>query len=288
MVLKRSTLPLALIAGLALSSPAVAAEAKSPEPIAHAAGGDAPPLSPAIIGVPVARTQQAVDNAADAVDAGNGPDAVGPLRASRRHLMRSYKGAKYLIALPPPVAEEASASPQKFRKLARQAIKASRRDAKSGRVRARASQDDAAGPIFMDAPTAVFSVLTSQYSAATASINMLPDAKGDLLNRVKTTLNTAIVLQNRLVKVIHAAAPPAAAEEAKVRAHASQEEGVPTFDVVMPGLVVLLDDAIQQMTATAADTSVPAESRAVLQNALAANNQIKTQVNTWWPPVTEG
>jgi hypothetical protein len=140
--------------------------------------------------------------------------------------------------------------------------------------------------VFADAATAVFSVFTSQYSAATASVGMLPDVKGNLLSRVQTSLNTAIVLRNRLVKIVATAAPPVPPEDAKAKA--SQEEGeVTTFDIVMPGLVVLLDDEMQQMRATAQDTSVSVASKNALLAALAADQQIETRVNTLWPPVID-
>ena len=142
--------------------------------------------------------------------------------------------------------------------------------------------------MFADAATAVFNVFASQYGAATSSVGMLPDVTGNLLNRVKTTTNTAIVLRNRLVKIVAAAAPPAPPDDAKVRARASQdEEEVTTFDLVMPSVSVLLGDEIQQMQATIQDTSVPAASKAVLTNALAADQQIKTRVDTLWPPVVD-
>jgi hypothetical protein len=275
---KRTTLPLALAASIALALPAAAN-----------AGGDAPPVNPSIVNVPIMRTQTAIDNAADAIDGGQGATAAGPLRASRRYLIRSYKGAKYLIAnQPAPPVDDAKASATKYRKLARRFIRASRRGSSSAWIGAQTSQF--AGPVFADAATAVFSVFGSQYSAATASVGMLPDVQGNLLTRVKTSMNTAIVLRNRLVKIVAAAAPPAPPEDAKVRARASQEEEeveVTTFDLVMPSVSVLLDDEIQQMQATIQDTSVPAASRAVLTNALAADQQIKTRVDTLWPPVAE-
>jgi hypothetical protein len=277
---KRTTLPLALAASVALALPAAAN-----------AGGDAPPLSPSVVGIPIERTQVALDNAANAIDEGKGATAAGPLRASRRYLIRSYKGAKYLIAnQPPPVAEEARVSQRKFVRMARRFIRISRhRGASASRnwIGAQAS-DDPVGPVFADAATAVFSVFTSQYTAATASVGMLPDVKGNLLSRVQTSLNTAIVLRNRLVKIVAAAAPPAPPEDARAKAKASQEEGeVTTFDIVMPGVAVLLDDEMQQMRATSQDTSVPAASKNVLVNALAADQQIQTRVNTLWPPAVD-
>jgi hypothetical protein len=286
MVLQKSTRLLALASALALALPA-AADAKSGGPSAHAAGGDPVPANPSVVGVPIQRTDKALSNAADAVDAGNGAQAVGPLTASRRYLLRSYAGAKYLIANPPPAppAEADSATAGKFLKAARRAIRTSRaRGArKGGWIHAQASGDLPAGPAFADGPTAVFNVLTSQYAAATAVVGMTPDAKGQLL--VKTTLNTALVLRNRLVKVVHAAAPPAPAEADSVKARASQEEGVTTFDMVMPGLIALIDDEQQQMKAAAADPSVPAESKAALTSAMAADQQIENLVNQYWPPV---
>jgi hypothetical protein len=264
----------ALTAGLALALPAAAAQAGSP----------APPPDPAIVGIPIQRTAAAVSNAADAIDAGSGAQAAGPLTASRRYMLRSYSGAKYLIAHPPaPPADDASANPQKFRKLARSFIRATRRGDQRGWIKAHASGDPV-GPGFADGVTAVFDVLTSQYGAATAAVGMAPDTKGELLAKVKTTLNTALVLRNRLVKVIHAAAPPAPADDASASAHASQDEAAPTFDVVMPGLTVLLDDELQQMQAAAADTSIPADSKAILTSAIAADQQIETLVNQYWPP----
>jgi hypothetical protein len=284
MVLHRSTLLVTLMAVLAVAVSAATAQASTP---ANAAGGDAAPLNPSIVGVPILRTDTALGNAADAIDSGNGAAAVGPLKASRRNLLRSYRGAKFLIAhMPPPDAEEARVSSRRFVRLAKRFIRASRRGSGSVWIRAQAS-DDVAGPVFADTPTAVFNVFTSQYQAATAAAGMAPDTKGKLLNRVKTSLNTAIILRNRLVKIVAAAAPPAPPEDARVHAHASQEEGVTTFDMVMPGVAVLLGDELQQLQSLAEDTSVPAASRAALNDAIAADNVITTRVNALWPPATE-
>jgi hypothetical protein len=296
MVLQKSTRWLAFTACLALTLPAAAAQAEPAGPVAHAAGSGAATVDPPIVGVPIARTQNALANAADAIDAGNGAQAVGPLTASRRYLLRSYSGAKYLIANAPPApAEAGSANPQKFRRLALRAIRASRSRAagKRGWIKANASgAEGGAGPAFADAPTAVFDVFTSQFNAATAAVGMAPDAKGELLAKVKTTLNTAIVLRNRLVKVVHAAAPPAPAPAADGRVHARASGAAPAagsaFDAVMPGLTVLLDAELQQMQAAAQDSSVPSDSKAILTGAIAADKQIETLVNQWWPPAPAG
>ena len=276
MVRSRTTRLVALTAGLAALLPTAAAQA----------GGGAPPIDPPIVGVPIARTQVALGNAADAIDAGTGGQAVGPLRASRRYLIRSYKGAKYLIAnAPPPPVGDGSANPRRFIRLARRAVRASRHGGAHGWIRAGASGSGGAGPVFADGPTAVFDVFTSQFNAATAAVGMLPDVQGTLLSRVQTTLNTAVVLRNRLVKIIHAAEPPAPVGDGRVHARASGAPVAATFGSVMPGLTVLLDAELQQMKATQQDTSVPSASRAALSKAIAADTQIEALVNQYWPPV---
>jgi hypothetical protein len=293
MVRKGTTPLLALAAGLALALPAAAAEAEPAGPVAHAAGSGAPAADPPIVGVPITRTQAALGSAADAIDAGQGAQAVGPLTATRRYLIRSYKGAKYLIANapPPPAASDGSANPRKFIRLARRSIRATRGGAAVGRgwIRAQTSGAEGGGPAFADAPTAVFDVFTSQFNAATAAVGMLPDTKGNLLAKVQTALNTAVILRNRLVKIVHAAEPPAPpASDGRVHARASGAEGGSTFGAVMPGLTVLIDAELQMMRATADDTSVPAASRAVLAKVIAADQQIENLVNQWWPPAPTG
>ena len=289
MVRKRTTSLLALAAGLALALPGAAAHAQPAGPVAKAAGSGAPSLDPPIVGVPITRTQAALGNAADAIDAGQGAQAAGPLTASRRYLIRSYKGAKYLIAnAPPPPAGDGSANPRKFIRLARRSTRASHSGtvSKRGWIRAHTSGSEGGGPAFADGPTAVFDVLTSQFNAATAAVGMVPDTKGNLLKRVQTVLNTAVVLRNRLVKIVHAAEPPAPpASDGRVHAHSSGAEGGSTFGAVMPGLIVLLDAELQQMEATADDTSVPQASRDALTKAIAADKQIENLVNQYWPPV---
>jgi hypothetical protein len=273
---KRFAVPTALAATIALALPAAAS-----------AGGDAPPLNPSIVNVPITRTQTALDNAANAIDKGKGATAAGPLAASRRNLIRSYKGAKYLIAnMPPAPVDDAkvAARTRKYVRLARRVIRASRHQSSRGWI----GTSQFVGPVFADAATAVFSVFGSQYSAATAATGMVPDVKGNLLAKVQTSLNTAIVLRNRLVKIVAAAAPPPPPDDAKVGARAAQDdEEVTTFDLVMPSVAVLLGDEIQQLTATSQDASLPAASRNILFTAIAADTQVLNRVNALWPPVVD-
>jgi hypothetical protein len=291
MVLHRAARRLALCAGLALILPAAAAHAAPAGPTAHAAGGDVPPLNPAIVDIPIQRTDAALGDAASAIDKGDGAGAASALTATRRHLLRSYSGADYIIAHPPAVpAEDASANPKRFVRLAKRYVRAAHRGKSGGWIRARAADDGPAPPAFADAPTSVFNVFTSQYSAATKAVGLAPDTTGQLLAKVQTTLNTAIILRNRLVKDVHAATPPVPAEDASAGApaHASQdEESAGLYDAVMPGLTVLIDDELQQMQALQQDASISAEAKAIVTNAILADQQIENLVNQYWPPVVE-
>jgi hypothetical protein len=285
---RKFTLPLILLASTSLALPGAAAAADPVGPIAHSAGGGAPVMNPAVVGPAITRTDKALGAAADSIDQGDGASAVGPLTAARRYLNRSYNGARYLIAHPPAApAEEGRASAASFRAQAQSLVRASRRSRQAGSrwIRAHAA-DDPVGPVIADNPTAVFNVLTSQYSAATAAVAMYDDTTGALQDKVGLVLNSSIILRNRLVKAVAAAEPPAPAEEGTAQAQASQDEDAPTYATVMPGLVVLINDEIQQMQA--AVEALPADAQADIQKALAADQQISQQVNTLWPAVAEG
>jgi hypothetical protein len=283
MVARKTALPLALLAGAALAVPGAAQAAG---PTAHASGGDAPALNPAVVGNAITRTDAALNSAADFIDQGDGASAAKPLTAARRYLIRSYTGAKYLIAHPPaaPPAEEGSANPAaSFKYRARLAVRSSHhgRKALSKYIKAHASDDGPAPPAIADNPTAVFNVLTSQYNAVTGAVAMYPDTTGALQAKVKLVLDTAIILRNRLVKAVAAAEPPAPAEEG--RAHASGGAVVGTsYAPVMPGLTVLIDDEIQAMTAGQA--ALPAASQGDFSAAIAADQKVEAFVNTTWPP----
>lgn len=289
MVRRRTPLMLALTACLALGIPTGAAQAQPADaPLARAAGDGPPALSPVIVGVPLARAEAALGQAADAVDAGNGAGAVAPLTSARRHLIRAQDGAKYLIAnMPVVVPEDRSAArtqQRKFIRLAHRTVRA-QRAARHGWIEARAAGDPV-GPAIADTPTAVFAVFTTQYDVATTAAGLLPDVQGDLLARVQKTLDTAVILRNRLVQIVHTAAPPVPPEDRRL-ARIAQDDAVTTFDMVMPGLAVLLGDEIQQLTVLGQDPTIPAASAAALTGALAADQQILTMVNTFWPPVVE-
>ena len=221
MVRSRITRLVALTAGLAVMVPTAAAQA----------GGGAPAVDPPIVGVPIVA------------------HADRARQRRRRHRRRQRRSggrpAEGLTPVPDPVLQgrqvpdrqrpaasrgrrqrQPAALPQAG--TAHRPCIADRRS--SGWIRARSSGAEGAGPAFADGPTAVFDVFTSQFSAATAAVGMAPDVKGTLLTRVQTTLNTAVVLRNRLVKIIHAAEPPAPpVEDGRVHARASGAPVAATF-----------------------------------------------------------
>jgi hypothetical protein len=295
MVSQRTLRVLALAAGVGVALPAAAAQAKPASPAAHAAGGavGATP-DPPIVGIPITRTDSALGNAADAIDAGNAAQAVAPLTAASKYLTRSYRGARYLIntapATPPAAAGRVRA--RTYVRLARGAVSASRSGTtgNSAWIRAHKSGGAPAGPAFADAPTSVFDVFTSQFNAATASAGMLPDATGAALTGVTGTITAAQTLRSRLVRFIHTKEPtPPPAAAGRVRAHKSGGAVVGTsFGAVMPGLTVLLDAEMQQMQLAARDRSLPTASRATLTRSIAADRRLEGQVNTWWPPAPPG
>ena len=133
--------------------------------------------------------------------------------------------------------------------------------------------------------TAVFSVVCTRESSVPCTSGSIPTAAVAALNWLVKTSKTAVVLRNRLVKIIHAAEPPAPVGDGRVHARASGAPVAATFGSVMPGLTVLLDAELQQMKATQQDTSVPSASRAALSKAIAADTQIEALVNQYWPPV---
>lgn len=278
MVTRRTTLSLGLMVGALVALPAGQA----------VAGSGAPAPDPSLTGVPITRTEKSLTTAADSIDKGDGATAGKQLTSARKYLIRSYNGAKYLISLPPPAptgdGRAVSASTSNYYvRLARQLVKARRKGdtARSRLILAQAS-GGAVGPAIADNPTAVFNVLMSEYSAATAATGMYPDTTGSLQSKDALVFNTAIILRNRIVKLVKAAEPPAPPEEGRNVVARAADDGPPTYAAVMPGLVVLLDDEIQMMKQTIDD--VPAASQPALQSAIAADQKIEDLVNATWPP----
>jgi hypothetical protein len=125
-------------------------------------------------------------------------------------------------------------------------------------------------------------VLNLQHDVVATSLGLLDVAGPDLAAALRGTISGTLSARDAAVNDIHTIAPPPVAEEGSVQAEASGAPVGGTFDLVMPALVPLLDDEIQQANATAlSPATVPNFGAWVAQKATATEGLI----NTFWPPV---
>jgi hypothetical protein len=109
----RTTLPLSLLLGLALASPA-AAHARShgdAKPVARAAQEetDEAPVLPSRVAVAIRRSQGALERAEEHLDEGEYSKAIVSLRSVRRNMYRADRAATHQLNAPPPTDEDAEA-----------------------------------------------------------------------------------------------------------------------------------------------------------------------------------
>jgi hypothetical protein len=231
---------------------------------AHAAGGDAPPVLPSAVRVRIKRGENALDKAGEYVDKGAPDKAVNSLRGARANMYAAWRAAKYgIVHAPPPPPDE-------------------------GKAIAHASQDEPVGTIYATPEQTAIAVLGYQHDVVSASMGLVDGAKGTLRDAISTTLFAGLDRRDGAIAFIQTVTPPPE-DEGKITAHAAQEEGeVVGFDVLMPGVVVDLDDE-QAQAAEILDGGAltPGEKRIVR---LANSQSITTEntINTVWPPATEG
>ena len=252
MVALKILAPFALVVGL------VAAASASGASPAHVAGGDVagPATYPSIVNIRLVRTELALKRAIDYNDDAQPDKALAALKVARANMTGAWNGAKYVIEhAPPPVvgADDFDLVPV------------------GGTI---------AGP-----EDTAFAVLTLQHAVAATAIGLLGTANGTLLAGLNTTLFSAMNARDAAVAYIHAIpVPPPVADSAG--AHAS---GAPvaasTWDTVMPGVVPLLDDEVQEIDATLAGTSASVTARHILGTAEIQAIKTERNVNLWWPPV---
>jgi hypothetical protein len=260
----RTAAPLALVAGV-IGVAAYGASATPAEsgldpavrhldaPIAHASGGDAgPPTYPSIVDVRLVRTQAALDRAAAWVDQGQPGQAILDLNGVRSNMKRAWAAARYVIeTAPPPVAG--------------------------------ASGDAAGGLAFASPEETGFAVLSLQHTVATTAIGLVDAADATLLPNLRTTINAAINARNQAIKYIHSIAPPAPPPD---DATSSGDPVVAGWGTLMPNLVPLLEDELQQTKGTLAtmptlSTGLKAFVRGVRLEVV----DTRDLVNQFWPPL---
>jgi hypothetical protein len=263
--LKKAALPAALAVGVfALLPGAASAEAKSaPQKDAHAAGGDVPPTLPSAVRVRIKRGENALDKAGEYVDKDQPDKAVNSLRGARANMYAAWRAAKFGIEnAPPPPAEDKAV--------------------------AQAAQDDeTVGTIYADPNTTAVAVLGYQHEVYSASLGLLDDAKGSLRDALSTTMFAALDRRDAAINYIRTVAPPVDPEDKTVAQAAQDDTEVPGFDVLMPGIIVDLDDEQAQGKELLADGALtPGEKRIVrLANAQVAETE--ATVNTYWPTDVE-
>jgi hypothetical protein len=270
---------------------AVATVAASLGTAAPALAGGAPagPLTyPSLVNERLVRVQAALDRATVSADEHQPDAAAATLLSARTNLRKAWTGAQYVIQnAPPPVVGDGLASAFHANAFTRSGrLKIRRLPAATSHRRAHKSGGAVGGGIASIYDTA-FAVLSLQHRMATLSTGLIDTAHSTLLSSLSTSLFTALNGRDQAItyiKSIDVAAPPPA--DGKLSAYAA---GTPVatsgWATVMPNLVPLLDDELQQVNGTIAAGPLRTGTRHVLLDALAQDTATESTVNAAWPPL---
>jgi hypothetical protein len=279
---------------LASLATAVALTAAAPslaqaEPSAHAAGGAAGAITyPSLVNERLVRVQAALDRATVYADDHQPDQAAATLMSARTNIRKAWTSAQYIIEnTPPPVATDSAFHAQAFTRSGRLRIRHLPGNAHT-RARARAAGDAAAGGATIY--DTAFAVLSLQHRMATIATGLIDTAHSTLLSSLSTTVFTALNGRDTAIAYIHSidTPPPPETDSVVVRAHAAGAPVVAGWASVMPGLIPLLDDELQQQQGTLADTTLRAGTRKVLTDAVAQDTATEATVNQFWPPAPVG
>ncbi|MCW2986150.1 MAG: hypothetical protein JWR63_3720, partial [Conexibacter sp.] len=251
-------------------------------------GAGAPVTYPSLVNERLVRVQAALDRATVEADQHQPDVAAATLMSARTNLRKAWTSAQYIItnAPPPVVATDAAFHPQSFTHSGRLKI---RKVQASAHLKAHKSGGAVAGGVASIYDTA-FAVLSLQHRMATLSTGLIDTAHSTLLASLSTSLFAALNGRDQAIAYIHSidVAPPPATD-ARVKARAA---GTPVatsgWATVMPNLVPLLDDEIQQVNGTIAAGALRAGTRHVLLDALAQDTASEASVNQFWPPLPPG
>jgi hypothetical protein len=130
-------------------------------------------------------------------------------------------------------------------------------------------------------------VLSYQHDVYNATLGLLDDSKGTLRDALSTTMFAAADRRDAAIAYIKTLAPPVD-PEAKVVANAADDPVVGDFTVLMPGIVVDLDDELEQGNELLAGGSLTPGEKRIVRLGNAQVLQTENTVNTAWPPDTEG
>jgi hypothetical protein len=282
MVPRKVLLPVAIAAGLVAASPA-AASPQAADPAAHASGGGGgtPPLLPALVRTRVTRTENALERLTESVDDGDATQAAKTAKVIRRQLSAAWRGTKYYIKNappPPPVADDAHVHVKDL----------------APHARARITGGAPAAGAIADPPTTTIAVFQLQDEVISTIVELTDGARVPLLDAMSTTLFYALDKRDTAVEDVHTLAPPPppVADDARVQVHAHASGGAVaggTFDAVMPQVVGMIDDELQQIDGLQSDaTDLRPGAKKILRDAEVQALLTQKQVNAYWPPLPAG
>lgn len=268
----KAVLPAALAIGVVMAPAALAdsGSLKSDPVRAKAAGSDGPPpVLPSLVRTRIARGTKALERAGDWVDQEDNAKAVVSLRNARRNMYAAWRGAVDVVENAPPPPPPGDGLMRVIRV--------------HGRVDAHASAT------YLSPEETAVAVLNFQHDVAGTAYGLLDGAKGALRDAVSTTMFAALNRRDLAVVYIHnrPVPPPTPPDLARASAlaHASDEDGPPTFATLMPGVVPDLDDELGQTKGLLRGGALTSGEKRIMGQARAQTLETKDQINTWWPPV---
>jgi hypothetical protein len=231
-------------------------------PVAQASGGAAgPPLYASIVNVRLVRAEAALERAATWVDQGQSAAAITELTSVRSNMQKAWVAAKYVIEnAPPPVAV--------------------------GGAFAHTGGTGAGGSAYASPEDTGFAVLSLQHDIVATSFGLIDSADATLLPNLRTTIKAAINARDAAIDYIHSIPAPPVAGDGRVHANASGAPIAAGWGSLMPNLVPLLNDEIQQIKGTLAiNTSLTTSVRSFLSSMRIRDIDTRDTVNQYWPPV---
>jgi hypothetical protein len=286
MLPRKALLPVAIAAGL-VAALSAAASSQAADPTAHASGGGGgtPPPLPALVRTRVVRTENALERLTESVDDGDAVQAAKTAKVIRRQLSAAWRGTKYYIKNAPPAPPPADDARVHFNDDVVLHVKDL-----APRVRARITGGAPAAGTIADPPTTTIAVFQVQDDVISTIVELTDGARVPLLDAMSTTLFYALDKRDAAVEDVHTLAPPAPppADDARFHARAHASGGAVaggTFDAVMPQVVGMIDDELQQIDALQSDaTDLRPGAKKILRDAEAQALITQRQVNTYWPP----
>lgn len=252
----------AIAAGLVIAH-ATPASAHCRGAIAHASGGDAPPVTPAIARTRIKRARRTLNRLGDYVDDGDAARVARAGQTLRRRVSASWRGARYYIEhAPPPTGDDE-------------------------RAVAKASGGGGGAPVIADAPTVALAVFRLQDDVVSGIVEFTDGADAPVLGALTVPLSATLDVRDKAVEDVHKLAPPAPEDDSlELVARASGDGGGSTFDTAMPQVSLMLAGELQQIDEMQDDGAelLPAAVQ-MLRDAELRILLTQRRIDSYWPPV---